>query len=333
MFTTLQNKAFVLPYFSIRVETLMTFLTQYTGLTVIFSADQKCAYAHHGSAAPASACRSARDRVASIVLVVHALMCRAANHARSHAAGRTTAPVVTRVANLIAHHVVQAAARSATAICHTANQTVARVATRHAASQTAALVATCHAANKTALHAVNQTAAASSFSHAASSSAAQPAAPAPCRAAPAATPAAVARGAAHASQAAAVLARNTAAAENAASAPAASVASSPSSGRTCSGAAAPASSASSASRRAAKHRRRAASASHRAARVKMAAAAAGGRAAVFQSRRAPGARAGAFGRAGSVQKGVDALGAGIRAVPPDACVEVELDVLLFLFLF
>ena len=70
----------------------------------------------------------------------------------------------------------------------------------------------------------------------------------------------------------------------------------------------------------------AASASRRAVRVKTAAAAAGGHAAVFRSRLALGARAGAFGPARSVQMGVDVLGAAIRAVPLDACVEVELDV-------
>jgi hypothetical protein len=66
--------------------------------------------------------------------------------------------------------------------------------------------------------------------------------------------------------------------------------------------------------------------------VKTAAAAAGDRAAAFPSRRAPGARAGVFGRAGSVQKGVGVLAAGIRAVPPDACAELMWTFFCFPFL-
>lgn len=96
--------------------------------------------------------------------------------------------------------------------------------------------------------------------------------------------------------------------------------------------AAPASSASSASPRAARGHPPAASASRLAARVKTAAAAAGDRAAAFPSRRAPGARAGVFGRAGSVQKGVGVLAAGIRAVPPDACAELMWTFFCFPFL-
>lgn len=136
-------------------------------LQLYFPADQNCAYACLGSAAPASACPSAESHVASIALAVLALMCHvaslAANHATSPAAPRTAARVVMCLAaNLIAHPVVRAAA----------NQTAAHVTVRHAANQTAAHAATCHAAN--------QIAAALDSPHAASSSAPQTAAPAPC---------------------------------------------------------------------------------------------------------------------------------------------------------
>ncbi|WVZ65111.1 hypothetical protein U9M48_014529 [Paspalum notatum var. saurae] len=304
---------------------------------------QNCAYAHRFSAVPAIACPSAKDHPVSIAPAAHAPMCRAANRAANHATNRAVGPTPVRVvtshaANQIAHPVVRAAARAANpTAARAANPTAARAATaiRHVANPTANPTAARFA---TAIrHVANPTAAASS------SSAAQTAAPAASQAAPAATPVAVASSAAHvpaaASQAAAVSERNVAASRNAApalalGAPAASVASRPSNALACSGAA-PASSASTASHRAARARLPAASASRRAARGERetVAAAAGGHAAVFRSRRALGVPAGVFGRAESVQKVVDVLGAGIRAVPLDACVEFDSFLSLVAFLF
>ncbi|KAL6846212.1 hypothetical protein ACP4OV_023660 [Aristida adscensionis] len=260
--------------------------------------NQNCAYAFHAFVAPINAFLSAKEQVASMVLVANAPTSLAASPAAtSHAAGQTAVrAAMSHAANRIAHPVARTAALAAI---------------RDAANRTAAA--------SISLHAVNPNAAA----------AAQIAAPAASRIVAAAL-AVDANNASHvlatavtASQAATVAVHSVALAQNA-PAPALTgrAASRYSNAPTCLGA--PASSASTASRRAARERHLAASASHRAARDKMAAAAAAAdHASVFQSRRALDVLAGVSGPARNVQKDVDVPGAAIRAVPLVAYVRLD----------
>lgn len=245
--------------------------------TILFRADQNCAYACHVFAALVNACPSAKNQAVWIALAAHASMSQAANHVTSRAVDQTAA----RASNLIAHPVARSAVRAA-------NQPAAASRSLHAVNPSAA------AAAQIAAPAASQAVPAATYAAVANNAGHVPAI------------------AATASQSAAVSVHSAAAAQNAAHAlafggQAVSVASSPSNVPTCFGA--PASSASTVSRHAARGSLLAASARHRAARDLMAAgAAAVNHASVFQNLRAPDVLAGVFGPA-EIVKVVDVLSA------------------------